>query len=273
MGIEKIFVTASVLLIMLTSCEEVIDIDLNDANPAFVVEARIFKDSVCMVRLAETKSYFSTGEQAGIDNAVIGISDGTQTEELIPEGNGYYSGTSITGTEGKTYTLEIQYGGTIYSGISYLPPEPEIISVSYNKSDNQGPLNPFGEMVYTITCQINDDPESDNYYLVKYITSEGKLLERYYLLTEELSNSGSLTYENGIISFSESIFYEGGVVDLQLYSIDRSVYNFFLQLTDVLYWKRRIMPPTPYNPASNISNGALGYFAAWSYDSEIIILE
>jgi hypothetical protein len=33
------------------------------------------------------------------------------------------------------------------------------------------------------------------------------------------------------------------------------------------------MPPTPYNPKSNISNGALGYFAAWSYDSEKILLE
>jgi hypothetical protein len=69
------------------------------------------------------------------------------------------------------------------------------------------------------------------------------------------------------------MFYGGGEAEVQVFSIDESVYNYFLQLNDVLYWKRRLMPPTPYNPKSNISNGALGYFAAWSYDSEKILLE
>jgi len=44
-------------------------------------------------------------------------------------------------------------------------------------------------------------------------------------------------------------------------------------LNDVLFWKRRFNPPATYNPVSNINNGALGYFAAWTYNSEKIILE
>jgi hypothetical protein len=69
------------------------------------------------------------------------------------------------------------------------------------------------------------------------------------------------------------MFYEGGEAEVQVFSLDESVYNYFLQLNDILYWKRRVMPPTPYNPKSNISNGALGYFAAWAYDSRKIMLE
>jgi hypothetical protein len=109
--------------------------------------------------------------------------------------------------------------------------------------------------------------------MVRFL-SNGKLLERYYLLTENKANSGliNITYD-GNINYSESIFFDGGEVQVQLFSIDESVYNYFLQLSDILFWKRRVIPPTPYNPDSNIDNGILGYFAAWTCDSKTIVLE
>ena len=73
--------------------------------------------------------------------------------------------------------------------------------------------------------------------------------------------------------FSESIFYEGGEIEIELFSIDEDIFNYFLQLSDILFWKNRVVPPTPYNPSSNISGGALGYFAAWSFDAKTILLE
>ena len=93
------------------------------------------------------------------------------------------------------------------------------------------------------------------------------------MLTEDGSIGGSFEKRNDTIGFSESIFYEGGVVDVELLSVDHTIYSYFLQLNDILFWKRRVMPPTPYNPTSNFDNGALGYFAAWAIDKETIILE
>ena len=260
-------------LIIFTSCEEVIVVDLNSSDPAFVVEAIIYKDSVSLVRLTRTTSYFSLEKPDFIEDARIKISDGTSVEELTYKSNGYYTGDTIIGTEGKVYGIEIVHDGIIYKGISYMPLKPNITSVRFGKSDSPGILNPYGETVFTITCEFIDNPDIENFYMIRFI-SDGKLVERYYLLTEHNSNSGNIiNNNNGTISFSESIFYEGGNVEVQLFSIDESVYNFFMQLSDVLFWKRRVMPPTPYNPVSNINNGALGYFAAWAYDSEKIILE
>ena len=83
-----------------------------------------------------------------------------------------------------------------------------------------------------------------------------------------------ISYENNIISFAESIFYDGeGTINVLLYSIDEAIYNYFLQMNDILFWKRRILPPSPYNPTSNLSNGALGYFAAWAIDVKQVVLE
>ncbi len=154
-----------------------------------------------------------------------------------------------------------------------MPVKTDIISVSYDKYEDQSTLNPLGETVFTIICEFSDNPDIDNFYMIKYL-EDGKMIEKnYFMITERDAIGGSFNIENDIISFSESIFYDGGEVEVQVFSIDESVYNYFMQLNDILFWKRRIMPPTPYNPSSNINNGALGYFAALAYDSEIIILE
>jgi hypothetical protein len=269
----KHFAIGFVIIIILSSCEKVIQVDLNSSNPAFVVEAKIFKDSVCLVNLTRTTSYFSQEKPDIVEDASIKISDGNLSEALVYTGNGYYIGKNISGTEGQSYKIEINHDGVVYEGISDMPSQADIISVDYSKSDSPGILNPEGKSIYTITCEFSDNPDQENYYMIRFI-SNGKLLERYYLLTEKNANSGVLNNSgNGIISFSESIFFEGGAVDIQLFSIDKPVYDYFLQLSDILFWKRRVIPPTPYNPLSNLNNGALGYFAAWAVNSRKIVLE
>ena len=105
-------------------------------------------------------------------------------------------------------------------------------------------------------------------------SEDGRLIERrFFMLTESTNNGGSLENTSDNISFAESIFYEGGEIELKLYSIDEGIYNYFFQLDDILFWKRRYLPPVPYNPLSNFSNGALGYFAAWNIDSVTMTLE
>ena len=236
-----------IILMMLSSCEEVIDIDLNDADPAFVAEAIIYKDSVCTVRLTRTTSFFTQEEPGIIDNAVITISDESLSEELQYAGNGYYTGSTITGTEGSTYEIEIRHNGTSYTGIAYMPAQTDIISVSFDKYEVQSTLNPLGQTVFTIICEFSDNPDTDNFYMIKYLDNGEMIEENYFMLTESDAIGGTFVNENNIISFSESIFYEGGEVEVQLFSIDESVYNYFRQLNDILFWKRRIMPPTPYN--------------------------
>ncbi len=276
---RKYFLFALSLLIILTSCEEVIYVDLNNANPEFVVEATIFKDSVSLVHLTHTTSYFSNEEPDFIEDASIIISDGTSLEELNYIGKGYYIGNNIIGTEDKVYKIEITLDGITYEGISYMPVKTNIVSVSFSKDNTQSIFNPNGETIFTIICEFIDDPDKDNFYMIRYLLEGRVLKDSYYLLTEHYAVNGTLENLNtnsadyDTLRFSEWMFYEGGNAEVQIFCIDKSVYNYFVQLNDVLYWKRRFTPPTPYNPISNINNGALGYFAAWAYDSKTIMLE
>lgn len=272
MAKEICIIIALNLLIILPSCEEVIEVDLNYANPEFVVEAKLFKDSVARVRITRTTSYFLSEGSLYINDANIKVSNGKSSEELFLTGDGYYSGNKVIGTENGLYELEILHNNKIYKAASSMPLKTDIFSVNSFKFESQSIFNPYGETVFTIYCDFFDNPEVDNYYMIRYVAN-GRLIEnRFFLLTEKSANGGSFSNSNNKISFSESIFYDGGEVELQLYSIDKSAYNYFKQLDDVLFWKRRVMPPTPYNPESNFSNGALGYFAAWTFDSEKLIL-
>jgi hypothetical protein len=276
---NKSFLVALPLLIILASCEEVIEVDLNSSDPAFVVEAVVYKDSITLVRLTTTTSYYSVGEPEFITDAGIKISDGISNEELIYKGNGYYSGNTIHGVEGRNYIIEILHDGILYKGISFMPFKTDIVSVGYSKNNTPTIYNPSGKTMFVIRCEFIDDPEVDNYYMIRYILDAEVLAGSYYLLTEHTAVNGSLEIfdinntDNDTIRFEEWMFYEGGMGEVQVFSIDKSVYDYFVQLNDVLFWKRRFNPPATYNPVSNINNGALGYFAAWAFDSEKIILE
>jgi hypothetical protein len=268
-----------ILLLVLSSCEEVIKVDLNATDPAFVAEAVIYKDSVILVHLTRTSNYFSKEAPDYIENARIKVSDGTFTEELSYRGNGYYTGNTLIGTEEKNYEIEIEHEGIIYKGASYMPLRTDIVSVRYSKNNDQGIFNPSGKTMFIIQCEFLDEPGVDNYYMVRYILDGEVLSGSYYVLNEQNTTNGTIEIsdlnraDNDTISFEEWMFYEGGTGEVQVFSIDKSVYDYFVQLNDILFWKRRFNPPSPYNPKSNIDNGALGYFAAWAYDSRKIVLE
>ncbi|HPJ60937.1 MAG TPA: DUF4249 domain-containing protein [Bacteroidales bacterium] len=260
-------------LLVVTACEEVVDIDLRYAEPKLVVEGVIYKDSVCNVRLTRTADYFSSEEPEIIEDADISISDGSISEQLVYTGNGFYRGSTITGTPGTTYEIEISQGGETFLGSSTMPDGATIFSTHYTRSSEVSILNPEGKLGFTINSKFYDSPAEDNYYMICF-RSQGELIEeRFFMLTEKGANGGSFDKINDMISFSESIFYDGGIVDVELFTMDEPVYNYFRQLDDIMFWKRRYIPPVPYNPVSNISNGALGYFSAMCYDSETLVLE
>ena len=271
---NRYFTVVLLILLTITSCEEPIEIELNYKDPAFVIEGVISKDSVCIVQLTITGNYFSEDGPLPVEDAVITINNGTISEDLTYTANGYFRGADIIGKEETTYELEVLYNGTQYRATSYMPPQRSILSAHYNKSEAQSALNPLAETVFTVSCVFRDNPSTDDFYMIKY-TEDGSMIEaKYFLLTEKSANGGALEYDKtGYIRFSESIFYEGGEIEIELFSIDESTYNYFLQLSDILFWKNRVVPPTPYNPTSNISGGALGYFAAWAFDTKTILLE
>ncbi|MEA1886417.1 MAG: DUF4249 family protein [Bacteroidota bacterium] len=255
-----IFITSFVAI----SCEEVIDINLNDSSPRLVAEGSILYNSVCNVRLTYTSNYFDTTGATVEENAIITISDSEERSEVLEyTGEGNYRGDVITGLPGHIYTITITVSNNEYQAQSSLHHHPTLLKLIYEELE----IPHYTEKtIYTIKSLIVDDRYHENYYLFRYYRN-GEMLNDYYsTYSDRFIQSDTVLYSDYMLDF-----YRGDTVKVEFYAIDRKVYNYFNLVNDVLF--SPMNSSTPFNPASNFTGGILGYFMAASFDSKTIIID
>jgi len=67
----------------LSSCEKVIDIDLNSSNPVLVAEGKIVKDSTVWIKLSYTTDYFNVEKAVFEENATVVLSNGDKHCQIL----------------------------------------------------------------------------------------------------------------------------------------------------------------------------------------------
>ncbi len=257
----------AILITTLISCEEVIDVDLNDAEPQLAVDGKINLNEPAAVVLSYTTSYFSNEEPVYEPDAVITISNSdNETETLTYKGNGIYLGRTIIGQVGINYELSITIGDKTYKGSSQLLTPTEIINLSYVRFDGFGGSDDEDE--YNLEIVLKNNPDEENYYLVKYYLNDSEFEETFSVWSHEFFPNDE-TVEFKPLHFS---FGKDDVVTVRAYSIDEGTYDYYSQLDEIID-QQGGGSSTPFNPASNLGNDILGYFRAWSYDEKSIQVE
>lgn len=256
------YILALAALMILVSCEEVIEIDLNTAHPALVVEGFLYKDSVATLHLTKTANYFSLDEPVPIEDAIVTLTaDGVDSEQLVYVGEGNYQGSSLVGTERVMYDLDITWGENEYTGSTYLPEQPKIVTLDLVEFQPA----PEAPTFMQVSTTFLDNPNRIDYYYIKYIQNDTVLQDVYFPFPDETAVQDTIEFTNPLYSF-----LPGDVIEIELYAIDEALFKYFSQLNDALGGSMA-MSSTPYNPTSNIE-GAMGYFAAWSYDAATVMV-
>jgi hypothetical protein len=262
----NIIISLLALYILSTSCEKIIDVDLNEANPVPVFEAVLENDSTCYVKASLTSSYYDNSTSPFITNAVMTVTDQLgATETLSHEGDGIYRGSSIIGTIGNTYTLNINVDGAIYTASSTMPPLTSIDSCTVQDRGSffGGGGGPAGPTEYFVYVNYKDPVNLTNYYAVQttyYDSVEVGYTTDYRIADDELSNgidTRTFTTFTG--------FKTGDTLNIELASIDQPTHLYFKTLQDAISGAG-FASAAPGNPTTNFSEGALGYFSAWSKD-------
>jgi hypothetical protein len=274
MNINTLLLSISIFFLTI-SCEKVIDVDLNEANPKPVFEAYMENDSTCYVKAAWTSSYYDNSASPVIGNAVMTISDQLgNTETMLYEGNGIYRGSTITGTIGNTYTLSINIDGEIYDASSTMPPLTLIDSISIIPTGNffgGGGGGPGGPQKPKFWAFINytDSADYSNYYAVRttyYDSVSSEYTTDYRIADDDLTDGIST---RTFTSFNR--FEKGDTINLEFASIDYVTHLYFKTLEDAISGAG-FSSAAPANPTNNFTNQALGYFGAWSKDTEEYIV-
>ncbi|TRX71745.1 DUF4249 domain-containing protein [Carboxylicivirga sp. M1479] len=267
--INKIMFSFSlcVLLGSMPSCEEVIDIDLNDSDPKLSIDGKIEMGQTAQIQLSYTTDYFSEEAPNYETDAIVNIKElNGRVETLIHQGKGLYTGNIVIGREGFEYELEINVDDKTYLGKSSMLTPTEILNIEYLEFDGFGGSEE--ETEYQLQIVLKNNPLEENYYLLKYYINGSDKEDTYSVYSHEFFPNEE-TIEFSPMRF---IFTKDDVVTVKAYSIDEGTYDYYSQLDEIID-PHGGGSSTPFNPASNMGQDVLGYFRAWSFDQKTVQIE
>ena len=249
-------------LLVFSSCQKEIQIDLNSKSPQLVVEAEISdQPNSCKVKLTKTVNFSQSNNFPTVSGALVRISDDFGNSELLTETSPgiYVAGILQQGISGRNYLLEISYDGQTYMA-SYQMKMPTIIDTLKVQSSF------FGNTRF-VNGEFMDSAGIENYYRLIQIVN-GIPRKDIYVLDDYIQDGQLISFT--LFSQEDSITTGDSVLVL-LQGIDKGVYEYFRTLSQLSGGGGQ--SATPANPLSNINNGALGYFNAYAVKSKTIVVQ
>ena len=253
-----LFITSLILLFY--SCEEIITIDLNNADQKIVIEGIVTdQPGPYTVTITKTTDYYNPESYPTVSGAQVSITDDKGfSEQLYEITDGIYQTVNLQGTSGRTYTLTVIAEGQIYSAVSFMPKPTEIDSLFYKKSE-EGVRHKDKEG-YDLILRFTDEPGVEDYKRIK-IYRNGNLQDGYFLYNGRLSDGNEIEYDRIHADFELNDF-----VFVELLSIDEVSYEYYSTMSNATASSggNKIQTKIPANPNSNLSGDALGYFGAFT---------
>lgn len=256
------------LSIFLTSCEEVVDVDLDTAAPKLVIEAAINWEKETSgaqqtIKLSTTTGYFQNVIPT-VSGATVFIRNSSNEQfnfSEIPK-TGQYICNNFKPEVDQVYTLTVISNDNTYTANETLKSVAPITRIEQN--DKGGITGKDIE----VRAFYNDPADADNYYLYKYVYSN-KITSTYYVAEDK--------FFQGNEYFSKSDDDElkiGNEIEITHFGISKQYYNYMSILVSIA--GSNVGGPFQSPPATvkgNIinttdkANYPLGYFSLSQTDS------
>ncbi|MGK0386012.1 MAG: hypothetical protein ACI849_000618 [Patiriisocius sp.] len=212
------------ILILLTtllfiSCEDVIEVDLENSEPKLVIEATInvLEDgtSTAVVLLTETAPFFDDIIPPVTDATVIITANTGEVFNFPHVGNGTYT-TDFTPILDTNYTLEIIHDGETYTAtesLNLVPPLEEVV-----QDDESG----FGGDEIELKVFFTDPAGVQNFYLIEALSIRGDERDSF---NDEFFDGNRV---NGF--YLPEDLATGDEVIFNLFGVDEDFFNFMVVL-------------------------------------------
>jgi hypothetical protein len=258
-------------IVVLASCTEPMELELDSTFTRLVVEGAVTTDTtIHQVRLSSTTDFYYNDIPPAVSGAYVRISDGSKLTELSENdfGSGIYeTPAGFYGEVGKTYTLLIELeeeigGHTAYNASCLLRPtsQPDSIQIEYQPS--------WGDGFWEIKLFAQDPPSRDFYKFLTFVNNVlvTDSLQEIFVIDDRLFNGN---YTNGIgVSFLNAAVEDnrlnpGDVVTILIANLTEEYANFIITARTENSFSTPLFSGPPANVKGNMSNGAIGFFAAY----------
>lgn len=259
---------------LLSSCTDVVDVDLPDPEPQLAVEGNITdQPGPYTIRLTKTGAYFTEQELPAVRGAELVLSDNEGHRETLRETTpGHYQTSGIRGKIGNHYVLTIRTEGQEYRAATEIKRIPVIDGLTQKAKIGEagwedglyafynGPELPGTGDYYRFKIFINGELQNDPDDLV---VRDDALVDGRYI---------------GDIELNDAPLAVGDSVRVQLLSLPQDYYYFlnemFTQINNV-----GLFSSPPANVRSNVVNvnpngpRAVGYFAGTALRSARLTIQ
>lgn len=285
--IAPLMASAMVILALAQSCEKDITVDLPKGEKKLVVDGRLFSGEPPRVWLTFNFPFFTPLQGLDISDpnawseflaldAQVKVSDGSLTDHLTLTLDNtyfppvYYTGDTLIGVPGKTYTLTIIHQGRTYTAMTSIPPIVALDSLRWQPEgqlDSLGPCNlyftdpPASGNIYRLFCKrqgyVHYRPIFDPSVLDDQSFNGQKIEFPFYRPDPKnfvFFNSDTLTEQERRERF---YWKRGDSIYVRFCSIDRVSYEYLRTFEDAANTSGNPFS-NPSTVKSNITGGALG---------------
>ncbi|WP_289665784.1 DUF4249 domain-containing protein [Flavobacterium panacagri] len=259
---KLVFLIAFFVSLTSTSCEDVVDVDLDTASPKLVIEASINWEKGStgrqqVIKLTTTTGYFDSLIPI-VSGAEVYIRNSRNQKFNFAELNksGRYVCSNFRPALNEQYTLTVINDGNTYTATETLK---SVTPITRVEQKNDGG---FTGKDIEIRSYFTDPGDEENYYMFKYFYSS-KVTANFYV-SEDKFYQGNETYS----SVDDDELKAGDEIEVTHYGISKQYYNYMNILVSIA--GTNVGGPFQSPPATvrgniinttNKDNYPLGYFS------------
>lgn len=209
-----------IILFTLYSCEDIIDVNIPNAEPKLVIEASInwfngTQGNAQEIKLTQSAPYFNNNVPPA-NNATVSITDSSNTTFIFTEVNasGIYKNTTFIPVLNQEYTLNITYKNEEYKATETLT---SVTPIDYIMQKNDGGFS--GEDI-EIKAFYTDPENQENYYFFEFIT-DISVLPTLEVYEDEFFNGNQI-----FAFFTEEDLEAGDALIIRNYGISNQFYEY-----------------------------------------------
>lgn len=243
----RVFLFLLSALFLFSSCEDIIELPIKDAEPKHVIEADLHnRSSEQIIRVSKTAHLSDPETFVGLDQAEVYVQDSKEKRiTFFNVGNGNYINSNFKPTEGEHYQLKVEVEGKSYEAFSTMPEYVEVDTMGFVEEYI------FGKEYYFLVLRFQDPAQETNYYKYNMAVNDGEM--EFVSVSSDKFNDG--LYVEHRITNQKNTLQPGDEVTVIRSTLDAAGYTYWNE-----YQMTNPASASPGNPTSNISNGALGYF-------------
>lgn len=251
----------------LTSCVEKIDLE-EIAEIRVVVEGKVIYGENAWVKLSKTVNKTAVNSFPPVLDAEVNLtgSDGN-SELLVHVGEGIYQSVSLKGKPATHYQLEVRTRQGNFSGSSTMPARPVMI----DSVQHQYQLTLQGDTINSILSLFFTDPAGEPTFGFIKLEINGVPLGNYYFYDDQGADGQYQRFD----ILLKMILQKEDIVKTKFFHVEEIIRDFFQKVAErdntALLGGLTVAPPE--NLQGNLNGEALGYFAAMTQDSTIIVVD